>query len=1091
MTLPNWKASLLLAAFLAPAAMDPLVDTAGPLTVRIQGPREVTRTGVPLPLTVTIENSGGVPISGTLELRVIDHWRAAPSAAAPFQVEAQGRVRLAFTVTAGEGTHNASYPIHAVAEFEAAGKRLTAHPILTVPVRTPTPPAAPLPVEWKPLETPARGAMGLWRLPIHRARVTVVQEELTVRAAARTSVEDQDSTIQFDERTARGAETREGFSILLGLRPPALREKVAAAWVEYPLALTKAQPIRLRFASGADEGVMFRVRVARFDAPPSEPGAIVFERRSAVTEWQSAEADLSRFAGQAIRLQLEAEAGPGKASGRAYWGEPTLVSGAFSSPPPFPAAPQTPWRALGVIERQGVRYEVRLWPGRRGMLDATLGFIDGSKKLLFHGFQVRVLGDALEDSSSSSELAEVREEASPGRYRVRHRFRSWAGRFDLVTDAWVEKGALHTRFALENTPPLRPWLSIHLEDVAAGAWSERAVRVYAGPGNVMQDPKAFRLKANGHYMATSYVGLDFPDAFSMVQAVDAPVDHLWVDPEMRSYSLHTPHAQTMTFIPSASVWTAAQTWRDIHNPRPASGVAKLSGRFVFDLWGGGYGETAEALRKAFRYGLTDSAVIFHNWQHWGYDYRLPDIYPPNLAWGTQEAFADLANTCRKNGALFAPHDNYMDFYPDSEGFTYDNIAFTADGRPQTAWLQGPVPSYHPRSDLVLPFVQRNIRQIKDGFAPSAYFIDVWSSEPPYDYYTSDGRFFDRVYTRDIWKEGFAWIRNTLGEDAPQISEAGADQYIGWLDGGTAAQMRAEAGPERSNVWRIETSDTERIPWFDAAYHDRFALHGAGYEGRYDSGQDARAHGMYSDDYLTTEVLTGHPPMVSAPFGRDVVRKYWLLHDLMRALALRPMQDFEFAAGNLHRQRVGWEGGGEAWVNRGNESWTAAGRQLPDYGYYARAQAKDGVVESAIERRDGQIVEWSRSASLLYVNARPAVLDARSPRAGGGGRSPAAGPDPRIARMNPDNKLVSFGAVTTNGGFRLGPEGGAIQLTPLPSSPRFQARIRWSELPWKVGEPKQAESLGENGKVVGAAPLRQENGEIVLDCEPGVFAYRLR
>ena len=169
---------------------------------------------------------------------------------------------------------------------------------------------------------------------------------------------------------------------------------------------------------------------------------------------------------------------------------------------------------------------------------------------------------------------------------------------------------------------------------------------------------------------------------------------------------------------------------------------------------------------------------------------------------------------------------------------------------------------------------------------------------------------------------------------------------------------------------------------------------------------------------------------------------------------------------------------------------AAGRQLPDYGYYARAQAKDGVIESAIERRDGQIVEWTRSPSLVYVNARPVVIDSMPPR-GGGGRSQAMGPDPRPARMNPENKLVSFGAVTTNGSFRLAPEGGAIQLTPLPSSPRFQARIRWSELPWKLAEPKQAEALGENGEVIRSAALRQENGEIVLDCEPGVFAYRLR
>lgn len=61
-----------------------------------------------------------------------------------------------------------------------------------------------------------------------------------------------------------------------------------------------------------------------------------------------------------------------------------------------------------------------------------------------------------------------------------------------------------------------------------------------------------------------------------------------------------------------------------------------------------------------------------------------------------------------------------------------------------------------------------MKLIKNGFAPDAYFIDVWSSEPPYDYYAADGRFCDRLHTRDVWREGFAYIRDYLG-GAPQIS----------------------------------------------------------------------------------------------------------------------------------------------------------------------------------------------------------------------------------------------------------------------------------------------------------------------------------
>ena len=72
-------------------------------------------------------------------------------------------------------------------------------------------------------------------------------------------------------------------------------------------------------------------------------------------------------------------------------------------------------------------------------------------------------------------------------------------------------------------------MNVHLEDVSAGPGSERAVRVYAGPGNVMQDPQAFSLKANGHFLATSYVGLDFASGISMLRAwTSLPIILAWI-----------------------------------------------------------------------------------------------------------------------------------------------------------------------------------------------------------------------------------------------------------------------------------------------------------------------------------------------------------------------------------------------------------------------------------------------------------------------------------------------------------------------------------------------------------------------------------
>ena len=303
--------------------------------------------------------------------------------------------------------------------------------------------------------------------------------------------------------------------------------------------------------------------------------------------------------------------------------------------------------------------------------------------------------------------------------------------------------------------------------------------------------------------------------------------------------------------------------------------------------------------RAAEYGIADSVVVWHNWQRWGYDYRLPDLYPPNPGFGTFDDFRALTAACNRQGTFFAPHDNYIDFYPDATGFTYDSIVFNQNGTPQRAWFHHyrGAQSYRSRPDQLMSYVQRNVGLEKDGFGPTAYFIDVWSSMAPYDYWTNEGKFVDRGVAQKSWGGIFAWIREALGNDAPQISEAGHDKLIGWLDGAQAQQLRIDP-KARDFTWKINCADSERIPWIDVAWHDKFILHGAGYPDRYAGGLGEAQHGAYSDDYITTEVLSGRPAMVPQPFNRDVIRVYWLLNDAMRALALDRVDDVEFVGNDI-------------------------------------------------------------------------------------------------------------------------------------------------------------------------------------------------
>lgn len=966
-------------------AFDPPFDSLGPLTARIDGPSEVKEREKAFPISIILENKEDKEVKGSVKIGVIDDWKAEPKEL-PFNIKGKGETKLDFRITPSPETYNAHYPIHAFVNFKLDGKDYQLHPILILRTNIPNPPKPKVSISWKPFEVRPNSALALWRLPTYRVVLRVFGEKPQVVSLGMGG---------SDPRTRAGWSvgdriTRGDARETIGMHPPWFNNLVGTIFIELPIKLPKDKPIILRFANAIrdnfppeppSDGVTFRVRVLSFTAPDGEEGKVVYEKHTSAKVWDEGEVDLSQFAGQTIRIQLESHPGPKNDTtcDQSYWAEPTLTIG---TPPPksaFPPSSTAPYHRLGTVRVGDEDYEVCIWEGKRGILNSVIGFTSESRSLQFNGFRVKVLGDDLSDWRSASQLKSVKKNEKDGHLIYRHSFSSWMGDFELLSEVWLEKGALRVKFWLENVPPSRPWLVTYIEDVYLGEWSESVVKVYAGVGNVIVEPKAFNLWFDGHSLSTSFVGFDFSNGLSLVEGVDAVPTNLEVNPEAKLYTLHTPHSQTISLIPAGSAWAGAKVWREINGLKPAGGVKKLAGRFVFDLWGGGYKESAEALERSFRYGLTNSLVVWHNWQRWGYDYRLPDIYPPNPQFGAFQDFLQLVNTSKKYGVLFAPHDNYIDFYPDAEGYSYKKIAFTRERNPVPAWYNEgrKAQSYRWRADQVFPFIERNLKLVKGGFAPTAYFIDVWSSICPYDYWTDDGRFFTRLYTRDVWGKAFAWIRDFLGDDAPQISESGHDQLIGWLDGGQTNHLRVDIPPPGYYswaVWAIHCKDAERIPWYDMAHHSKFALHGAGYEGRYVAGLDSRLHGMYSDDYISTEVLTGHPPMVHSPFGRDVIRKYWLLHDLMRALALKEIEDVQFVNGDIHRQFVKWNNGAEIWVNRGKEDWEVQGHILPQYGVYARVPTPEGRIEVAIEKKDGVIVDWSRSPSMIFVNARPLVSE---------------------------------------------------------------------------------------------------------------------
>ena len=760
---------------------------------------------------------------------------------------------------------------------------------------------------------------------------------------------------------------------------------------------------------------------------------LVYAQQYAGTDWKENNVDISKFSGQTILLTLEADPGAehNTTCDQSFWGDVAILA----SDVPAEAVAGEKERSLlrdnnlrafmdfvnsapkdvptsGVAFRDGSRgfdldygqYAV-ITLGSKGVFDGWIAIGSKDKLVQIDGIRTQYQGTTIgferpyEPCKVSTEFVDAHSLEAKARIFAKAHGEEILG--DLPVDAnldevkneivetvddneiacFISKTLGGLAFRIVSS------CNADITSIQFGPFNEKARRVYFGHGHCIDNPtKPFQESGDGFACSTSHVGFDFENGLSLLEATTRPVDRFIVDPTLRVYTLTTTCDSRLTLRSSdKGAFDCAIKYAPGFDKSPALLVPKKAGRFVYDYWGGRFTTVLDRMKTYLNYGLTNTMLIQHVWQHYGYDVRLPDIWPPRPSSGTLEELVATQKYLDEHDVPFGLHDNYIDFYPDADDFTYDDIIFEANGQPQKAWYNpGPdAQSYRFNPTTFMPFAERNLDLVRNNLMQTAYFTDVFSSIHIMDFYDRNGNFHPRTETLDAWNKYFDLVHERFNNNAITVSESGNDALIGHLDGADAILRRITTVQESfSDV--IPCEDNEFVPWFDAVNHKRFILHGAGYSDRYQAGESRAVRGIESDDYISSEALTGHAIMADlAMSDRGTVRKYWLLQNLADSLALDEIVDFEFVGGNIHRQKITWNSGVVVYVNRDVDDWnldckvpgTEQDVILPRFGFWTVSDSAYGGIVRFGDHVAELRVDGDKS---FFVNGRQLVSNAVVP-----------------------------------------------------------------------------------------------------------------
>lgn len=433
----------------------------------------------------------------------------------------------------------------------------------------------------------------------------------------------------------------------------------------------------------------------------------------------------------------------------------------------------------------------------------------------------------------------------------------------------------------------------------------------------------------------------------------------------------------------AASWHLAGALPSIPNPKSPY-ITKVGGRIMLDSWGGKFIDIAHNFSILSDYGIKNCAVIVHDWQRSGYDNALPAHYPANASLGGDAAMKDLVQTGTNLGYVVSLHENYVDYYPNFEGFKESDIALDGAGKRVLAWYQPgtKIQSFAIQPNAILPLAHTQSPEIHARYGTNANYLDVHSAVPPWFHVDfragADGAgIFHKVW--DTHRRLWAYERTTHG--GPVFGEGNNHWYWSGLLDGVEAQF--------GQGWRDSQGTTAPLMVdFDLLrIHPLQANHGMGYYERWwpASLWGAMPPMSVLDQYRMQEVAYGHAGFLGGSTW-SILPFAWLEHHLLTpvtaAYAGVPPQKIEYMVGNKwvsadeaakaqqwDRVQVTYQNGLTITANSSPEPLSLSGLMLPQFGWAAQGAG----VKAWTAHKDGAIADYAETSRSVFANARDVSL----------------------------------------------------------------------------------------------------------------------